>query len=553
MKNIALFFAFALFFACKTSSATVAEVDSKEAFTVAVNFFKSMDHEIILKPDAIGLSDRQGDKKLAYVFRSDGLGFIVVAADKRLDPVIFFSTTGQFGYEGPLVQILQADLSKRLANQHMVSETDSRKIADEWQRYSANMVERRMLEYWPPAGSTTTGGWTETAWNQNYPYNVYCPIHLATGQRTLVGCPATAIGQILHYHRDLNTTHFGTPDRYYHNFNQFFWIDDAWETYDFLSFETLNGYLDNIEDKMLEYVPLDNSDKAALSLAAAFASRTVFSPSVSGTFGVNQAFDAFQKFGFTESVLLNHSFSNDEIRQKMIENIQAANPVLLAVVDPNWQSGHNVVCDGYRDDDFFRLNMGWGGSLDGWYKLPEQFPYNLTVFEGIVADIFPRVTNPVTFVVLDEFEQPLENALVVIEETFDSIWTDESGLAIANLYNGTYNFSVSLNGFHMHMDHFTLIRKKLTIPVYPIPTSLSEHSARSITVFPNPAQHTVTIEGAEGATVLMHNLYGQLVAGPIPIASKTYDVSLSDLPAGMYVLTIIFDQGKVETFRLIKD
>jgi len=80
-------------------------------------------------------------------------------------------------------------------------------------------------------------------------------------------------------------------------------------------------------------------------------------------------------------------FSDKDIKTKMADNIKIGLPVHLATVNETWTSGHNVVCDGYNSDDFFRLNFGWGGSSDGWYSLPEGFPYSLTVFEGIVADI----------------------------------------------------------------------------------------------------------------------------------------------------------------------
>nr|NQU93391.1 C10 family peptidase [Bacteroidota bacterium] len=51
--------------------------------------------------------------------------------------------------------------------------------------------------------------------------------------------------------------------------------------------------------------------------------------------------------------------------------------------------GHNVVVDGYNSDDFFHLNFGWNGSSNGWYTMPPtSAPYNLTVIEGVVMDIF---------------------------------------------------------------------------------------------------------------------------------------------------------------------
>lgn len=553
MKPITLLIVTALLFVSKTGSAEEIKVDRHEAFTIAVNFFRSSDYEIALNDDPIVLLTHNDGLRLAYVFQGVHSGFVVVAADKRLNPVIYYSTSGVYSKTGPLESILRADLVKRLELFDQIAVEYKQQIAADWQRYSAANVEKRLVQYWPPAGTTTSGGWTETTWNQNYPYNMFCPLHLATGQRTLVGCPATAISQILYYHRDLQQTQFGVPDRYYHNYNQYFWIDDAWETYDFLSFNAINGFLTDIEAKMLDFETLQVEDMAALSLAAAFASRTVFSPSASGTFGVNQAYDAFQKFGFSESVLLNHTFSNDEIRQKMIENIKSANPVLLAVVDANWQSGHNVVCDGYRDDGYFRINMGWGGSLNGWYNLPEQFPYNLTVFEGVVADIISSTTNPVTFVVHDEDGFPIQNIMISIENTTDSAWTNESGIAIIDLANGTYTYTISAKGYPVENNQFTVVREKLTIDITLIPTYLGTLKTPVPVVFPNPAKTSFTVSNARGTNVYVRNILGQLVVEPVFISEDMKHISIAHLNKGLYAITVVYENGRPYTSKLLKD
>ncbi|OQX70465.1 MAG: hypothetical protein B6D62_05015 [Candidatus Cloacimonas sp. 4484_275] len=70
-------------------------------------------------------------------------------------------------------------------------------------------------------------------------------------------------------------------------------------------------------------------------------------------------------------------------------NIIEAFPVHLAVVNQNWTMGHNVVIDGYNTDEYFHLNFGWGGTYNGWYLLPDEIPYGLTVIEGAIVDIFP--------------------------------------------------------------------------------------------------------------------------------------------------------------------
>ena len=73
----------------------------------------------------------------------------------------------------------------------------------------------------------------------------------------------------------------------------------------------------------------------------------------------------------------------------LIENMMDGHPAHLAVVTPQWDSGHNVVVDGYNSDGYFHINFGWTGSYDGWYLLPQELPYNLSVLEGLIVDLFP--------------------------------------------------------------------------------------------------------------------------------------------------------------------
>jgi len=83
--------------------------------------------------------------------------------------------------------------------------------------------------------------------------------------------------------------------------------------------------------------------------------------------------------------LIDNDDSN--LYDKISQNIKQAYPVHLAVVTPAWDSGHNLIIDGYNTDEFYHLNFGWGGQYDAWYQLPDEIPYGLTVIEGVIVDI----------------------------------------------------------------------------------------------------------------------------------------------------------------------
>jgi hypothetical protein len=222
---------------------------------------------------------------------------------------------------------------------------------------------------------------------------------LVTGVRSIAGCPAVAMAQIVNFHETTHGVHFTDDDDYYHQYaGRNFMIDDDFAVVDFPSFPMLNGYLDSIQINYNNGTPLNNRDKAAITFACGVAAKQVFTSSASGTFGVSQAYDAYQKFNFRQVCLL--ADSDTSLLSRMAQNVKDTLPVHLAVVDPAWSMGHNVVVDGYNTDEYFHLNFGWGGSSNGWYLLPEEIPYGLTVIEGAVVDInpdFPTGTQEQSF------------------------------------------------------------------------------------------------------------------------------------------------------------
>ncbi len=329
---------------------------------------------------------------LAYIFDLSPVGYIVVNADKDQIPVIAYSFNNPFSdnsvKENPLQEMILADLSLRSIHKDHYSKEQIDKNQRLWNALLVKSTVKAdtTFEQWPAVGTTSTEGWVLTKWNQSAPYNNMCPMDLGHSARSLTGCPATAMAQIINYHQTLNGTRINDADDYYHNYgsNQFY-IDDDYLAYDFPSFPQLNLYLDTLEGLYFTKAPLTNNDLASLMFGCGVATKSVYNSTGSGTFGVNQALDGILRFGFSTAVLLDTSVSNPF--HQIISNIKDSLPVFLAVVDAAWSTGHNLVIDGYNTDDYYHLNFGWGGAYDGWYYLPSGMPYNLTVIEGVIVDI----------------------------------------------------------------------------------------------------------------------------------------------------------------------
>ncbi|MBU0753907.1 MAG: C10 family peptidase, partial [Planctomycetes bacterium] len=327
---------------------------------------------------------------LCYVFSLIPQGYVVVSADRNLPPVPAYSFTSDFYCDGDkdqvFLEMIKTDLGLRLNAVPSLPVKLIERRHEQWDRLFENPKPDSRFQQWPPEGSTPTGGWIETNWTQNAPYKNFCPMDLVNGARSVAGCPAVAMAQIMNFHETTNEVVFTDSDDYRHTYaGNNYWIDDDHVAYDFPSFPELNAYLATLESHYANHTSLTAEDKAAITFACGVAATQVYNVGGSGTFGVNQALDAYLKFNCDTVELLDES--DPDLYDRLSLNMKQAHPAHLAIVNPSWTSGHNVVVDGYNTDDYYHLNFGWGGPYNGWYLLPDEIPYGLTVIEGVIVDI----------------------------------------------------------------------------------------------------------------------------------------------------------------------
>jgi len=395
MKKI--LFSCLLLATCSTMFTRAQQIDGPEADKAARHWSGQFDgwsagHSMVLADDR--------GKVLGYEYSLSPAGYLVLSADQSLPPVIAYSFSSAYSVEeessNPLREMLVMDLGIRVEHLELVTEDEKERNRSRWAAILEEVPDNRLFEQWPPPGSTSTGGWLETNWHQSDPYNMFCPMDNVNNARSVAGCPAVALAMIIHYQHNLNGTQFSDLDDYYHSYaGRQYWIDDDAQGWDFPAFPVLNQYFDSIEMKFPRQDPLSNEEKAALVFGCGVAARQVYTSQVSGTFGVDQAYDAYLRFGYDDAMLIYDS--DTSFYTQMKDDIRNGRPVHLAVLSNTGQGGHNVVADGYNTDDYYHLNFGWGGSYNGWYLLPDEIPYNLTIIEGAVVNIgsaFVAVSEP---------------------------------------------------------------------------------------------------------------------------------------------------------------
>lgn len=536
------------------------EVNKEKAVKVAKSFMvkHGSDYQI-----AETLPIIKNNELLGYQMNLNPVGYLILSANTELRPVLAYSFTNNLiDNEGTNVflEILKEDLSKRIIALPFLKDSYRNKNRYEWNSLAYNKMQKG-VSYFP---NKKGDGFLETNWTQNHPYNMLCPLDIVNGGRSVAGCPATAMSMILNYHKETNLTQFDDNDDYYHNFYDQFYIDDDFETYGFPSFPQLNIYINQLQNCYnSNFIPNDTLI-AALNFACGVAATQVYSASISGTYGVNQAYEAYQKFNFEESELL--MGGDTSIVSRMIENMMYELPVHLALVDPAGTVGHNVVTDGYNSDGYFHLNFGWGGSSNGWYTMPPtSIPYNLTVIEGVVLDINYDSTAPPPQSVIADFDAS-ETSIIegdAIDFTDLSLnnpdswqWTFEGGspstATIQNPHFVTYQepgvYSVKLVAWNAFSQDSVTKEGYITVE----PDAVNSVKENSVSIFPTRTKEKVYIENSsnEASTLELYDLTGRKVYSS-HFVNKT-DLNLRDYNSGIYILSLR-SESSIITKKIIKD
>ena len=323
----------------------------------------------------------------AYVFQLKPAGFVAVSKDDDIFPILAYSFKNKWhqnnSEKNVLMKMLNDDVQIRL--EYLPSE-QKEKNREIWQQYLSNRLNfDRPFQQWPTAGSTDTDGWVETRWGQSGVYNDFCPLD-DSGERSVVGCVATAMAMIIDYHEFVGNVSFDNSDDYYGGWYGEMHIDNDHEERDYPPFPELNVLLDDVADHYENGLELTGTNKAALSFACGVSVEMMYSSEGSGAW-TSMVADALQnKFDFDSAT--HYDNENNSFYEILISNMMNMQPAEISIYTAGWQNGHAIICDGYNTDDYYHLNYGWGTSNSScWYLLPEGMPSNYSIVSGGVMNI----------------------------------------------------------------------------------------------------------------------------------------------------------------------
>ena len=395
-----------LFLLCGPS-VIAGPVGSQQAQKVAETFLKARNDQVSkgFEPLSVrsqvgpaGLREIRDDNGtvLAYITELEPRGFIATSADTDIAPIIAYSFRTTFpadnDIKNPLYRMLKADMKLRagaLAEYEQFDTAENRKL---WNLYAGEDgpdAAGETFAQWPEENTTSTGGWLETVWDQGPPYNEFCPLDPVDANRSYVGCVATAIAQLVNYHKQCDV-HFDENDSYitYAGID----FDGDGELYDFPSFEELNDYLAGVQSKYDGNIDINDTDAAALSFACGLAIQMDYSSEGSGASPYAMRDALIDKFGFYSADMTGGL--SGEFYQVLQENMINRMPALLGIGSPDGWGGHVIVCDGYNTNGEYHLNFGWGSEYpweitEVWYHLPQNLMSDLSIVTEAILNVQP--------------------------------------------------------------------------------------------------------------------------------------------------------------------
>ncbi len=369
------FVMFLILIACLSLSAVKQDVD--DAWQVADNFVNShlSGHNLVNQ-----VHFRSDNNEDIFLFETDNNGFIAVPGDDIFPPVIAYSKRNSIAETGnAFITLIERDLENR-RRYYQINPDSAVPNQTAWRNAKQQSRRDRDFQQWPPEDSTPTDGWVETTWNQSGVYNRFCPLD-NSGERSVVGCTATAMAMIMDFHNWIGDPTFNNSDDYY-SWSQGMYIDNDHNERDFPTFSELNVYLDDLVDHYANDISLTNDDKSALSFAAGVSVEMDYSSTGSGAWGV--VWPLLNKFGYDSATEIDGYAGN--FYDIMIDNMKHMRPGEMAIYSET--SGHAIIVDGYNTDDFYHLNYGWGTSNNTcWYSLPNGMPSGYTVISSCILNI----------------------------------------------------------------------------------------------------------------------------------------------------------------------
>lgn len=598
MKRLLFLTVLCLFLANFTFSQKVSKED---VMKVGLNFYKHNAKELNLTKSSYDVSNyaviksNSGDEAI-HVLNFGNDGFVLVSGDMSVTPILAYSYESTFDMSNmaPATKSWIQNYVDQFEEVTLTKSNFTGNYKEIWKDYISNNFE--------DAGKSEKSVYPmlTTYWDQGKFYNYYCPEHPSatrTDGKCYTGCVATAMAQILNYHKS-PVEGKGIVSYYW---DKQYEVDLSDTEYDW----------EHMPSRLLGNVygrPRDSVEMRAVAKLMFHCGISVgmnYGPSSSGANSqyVPSAFLRNFDFRAGTKYISRYDVPDDNEWKYLIKNeLNLNRPVYYS--GSNDTVGHAFVCDGYTGD-FFHFNWGWSGYLDGYFYIDNITTDNSHTYpnsQGIVIGAAPKAVeypycgknNVITFVegtLEDGSDQnyylPNTNCEWWFSYTdlnseqikFDSLKFTFNKFSILSgdklsFYDITdpdnRQLIASYTGSDIPPTSFNTISKEVLVTfvtgatqgegweiMYEVVAQgsgnvgVEDHTLSNIKIFPNPAYDVITFEGLEmkNTSVGVYDISGKQLMNANNLNNNSLNISA--LSNGVYFIKINNDKN-TRTVKIIK-
>jgi hypothetical protein len=399
-----------------SGTVSAKSVDETTARTVASRFYAMKFNHApeSLTPSiaytAPTLRGENGSTPSFYVVNFGTEGFVIVAGDDRVRPILAFSDEGAFIAENMPAHIrffldgYTEEIQYRIDNQQYDNE-----IAQ--QQWEALLSESTPVQ--KDGNVVVEPLLLRNKWKQTRYYNNLCPADAsgdaAYGGHAAVGCGAIVMGQVMRYWQ------FPTTGTGSHSYSSNYGTLSA-------NFGATTYHYENMPDQLTSTSHPDSCVEAIATLLyhCGVAVNMNYGPSasVSNSNKIVSALSTYFRYPATIQYIERGSLSTTTWLNYLKGELDEGAPFMYG--GSGNYGGHVWLCDGYRDDDYFHFNWGWGGQQNGYFALTNCSSYgfnsNHAIIIGIRGPELPTVVEENNVENVNAFPNPSNGMVYVCAE-----------------------------------------------------------------------------------------------------------------------------------------
>ncbi len=336
-------------------------VDVNTATTIAQNHIKAMDRNHSTSIANVQSKCNADNEPVYYVINFTNGGFVLVAADNRMNPILGYSLTNEYILNKiPACDDFVSMYEHKISDIRRQNLPADEQVAKEWANLATNKVQK---------ANGTSKILLTSEWNQDKYYNSLCPdeIDAPNGYdfHTPNGCVAVAMAQIIYYHR-YPQNGYGISS----------YISEQYGK------QTANyGATTYNYNAMTDDVTNYNDAVARLIYHCGVSVEMDYGPDGSGSQSANVVTALRGRFLYstTTNAKSKSGYNDTEWIKMLKEEIDQNCPVYYSANNggSGVHAGHAFICDGYDANDYLHINWGWGGYNNSFFAISNMDGYTL--------------------------------------------------------------------------------------------------------------------------------------------------------------------------------